>query len=113
LTDQPTPVRGEFSRPVAPVLLAQIVHYTRAPGWITQAVEARTRVGVERYGDALHTHNGRNSVRDLTDEILDALQYLAQASMEGRISSPVYVPALAALVEVLATIHSATEEDHA
>jgi hypothetical protein len=53
--------------------------------WAIPALEARTQLGVVRYGDALHTHNGRDPVRDLREEILDAVQYLAQAIAEGRI----------------------------
>jgi len=61
------------------------------------------------YGMELHTHNGRDAVQDLREELLDALQYLAQARAEGRISAPVYVPSLAALVEILAIIGGPTD----
>ena len=111
---QPLPVQNSDSRPVLPHLRADLAAMpTPAPPWIAQALDARARVGVERYGTALHTHNGRDAIQDLTEELLDALQYLAQARLEGRVSMPIYLPCLAALCAVLATIKASQGGDHA
>ena len=111
---QPPPVPSPDSRPVLPHLRDDLAAIpTTAPAWIAQALDARTRVGVERYGVALHTYNGRDPIQDLTEELLDALQYLAQARLEGRVSMPVYLPCLAALCAVLATIKASQGSDHA
>lgn len=104
MSEQPQPTTSVQSVPVAPLLRDALGCFSGVPPWITEAIEARTLAGVERYGVALHTHNGRDSVLDLREELLDALQYLAQAHAEGRISTPLYVPTLAALVEILAII---------
>ena len=104
MSEQPQPTTSVQSVPVAPLLRDALGCFSGVPPWITEAIEARTLAGVERYGVALHTHNGRDSVRDLREELLDALQYLAQAHAEGRISAPFYIPTLAALVEILAII---------
>lgn len=47
-------------------------------------VLARAQFGLEKYGTALETHNGRDAVEDARQEIGDALQYVMQAKMEGR-----------------------------
>jgi len=109
LKDQPTPAATSQSVPVAPLLRDALGCFEGVPSWITKALDARTLAGVERYGMELHTHNGRDAVQDLREELLDALQYLAQARAEGRISAPVYVPSLAALVEILAIIGGPTD----
>jgi hypothetical protein len=97
---QPQPTTSARSVPVKPLLLDALACFDGVPPWVAEAIEARALAGVERYGVALHTHNGRDSVRDLREELLDALQYLAQAHTEGRISTPLYVPALEALLSV-------------
>ena len=82
--DQPQPTRDPRSVPVLP-LATEMMSHSPHTLWAIPALEARTQLGKARYGDALHTHNGRNSLRDLREEILDAVQYLAQAIAEGRI----------------------------
>ena len=42
----------------------------------------RAEVGLERYGMPLMTFNGRNALRDLYDEVIDAMFYLTQYGME-------------------------------
>jgi len=104
VSEQPQPTTSVQSVPVAPLLRDALGRFSGVPPWITEAIEARTLAGVERYGVALHTHNGRDAIQDLREELLDAMQYLAQAHTEGRISAPFYIPTLAALVEILAII---------
>jgi hypothetical protein len=45
-------------------------------------LEERERVGVERYGTPLQPWNGRDALRDLYEELLDAAQYIRQAMEE-------------------------------
>lgn len=66
--EQPLPTASVRSRPVFPALLADI--------------QARNLKGVETYGSDLLTHNGRDSLRDLYEEILDAAVYCKQLMME-------------------------------
>lgn len=72
--------------PVLPPLLAvveaSLVGEVRE--WIKRALVERTEVGVERYGQPLHTHNGRDAGADAEQEALDLLQYLQQMIMERR-----------------------------
>lgn len=53
---------------------------------VTEAViadlQARTALGIERYGTPLQTFNGRDALRDAYEEVLDAAKYLKQALME-------------------------------
>lgn len=45
-------------------------------------IEARTKVGIERYGTPLQAHNGRDALRDLYEELLDAANYTRQLIYE-------------------------------
>jgi hypothetical protein len=45
-------------------------------------IEARRQVGIERYGQALHTFNGRNALLDLYEELIDATMYVKQQLIE-------------------------------
>lgn len=45
---------------------------------VIQDMEARKQVGLQRYGTLLQTHNGRDSLMDFYQEILDAANYARQ-----------------------------------
>ena len=45
-------------------------------------IEARRKVGIDRYGTALQPGNGRDSLRDAYEEALDLACYLRQAIEE-------------------------------
>lgn len=47
-------------------------------------MEARDRLGRERYGTPLQPHNGRDVLQDLYEELLDACAYAMQATLEMR-----------------------------
>lgn len=49
---------------------------------LAEALKAREAIGIERYGTTLRTHNGRDVVRDLREELADAFVYATQAHME-------------------------------
>lgn len=46
-------------------------------------MEESKRVGIERYGDTLHTFNGRRGFVDIHDEVRDLFVYLTQMRMEA------------------------------
>lgn len=45
-------------------------------------IQARDKVGVQRYGTRLQANNGRDSLRDAYEEALDLAFYLKQAIVE-------------------------------
>lgn len=45
-------------------------------------IQRRKAVGIERYGTALQANNGRDALRDLYEELVDAVQYCAQMLIE-------------------------------
>jgi len=49
---------------------------------LAKALAERERIGIERYGTTLRTHNGRDVVRDLREELADAYVYLQQVTLE-------------------------------
>jgi hypothetical protein len=51
---------------------------------IAEDVEARIRIGERKYGKRLQSFNGRDAVKDLFDEVLDALNYSKQLEIEGK-----------------------------
>jgi hypothetical protein len=65
--DQPLPVRND-RRDIQSQVIADI--------------EARREVGIARYGTALQPHNGRDALRDLYEELLDAVMYVRQVMAE-------------------------------
>lgn len=45
-------------------------------------IEGRRALGIQRYGTALQPFNGRDSLRDLLDELLDGATYALQVRIE-------------------------------
>ena len=90
---QARPVLSPESRPVLPEVLSwlreQGAPQLGSPGRrahmaaLGEAVKRRTEVGIERYGVPLHSHAGRDVMRDLGEELVDAVQYATQALMEN------------------------------
>jgi len=50
---------------------------------------ARAAKGFEEYGQYLHTDDGRDGLRDLVQELADALQYAYKLKMNGRLDEEV------------------------
>lgn len=65
---EPVPKRKAKSRPVI--------------DFLKNLIDQRTELGVKKYGENLHTHNGRNPLIDALQESIDLNQYLAQTIME-------------------------------
>lgn len=84
--EQPLPERTPQSQPVLPSLLAVVEGGLTGEigAWVAGELVARTEVGASRYGEALHTHNGRGARVDAEQEAFDLLQYLQQWIMERR-----------------------------
>lgn len=75
LAEQPAPnilslVAGE---PVVETLLKR--HAVAVSGVVRDALDARRRLGILRYGNELHTKNGRSMLADGFQESLDAAVY--------------------------------------
>lgn len=49
---------------------------------VQRDIEARKRVGIQRYGTPLQPHNGRDVLRDAYEEALDLAMYLRQLMWE-------------------------------
>ena len=50
---------------------------------VADDLEQRAVVGLQRYGTKLQPHNGRDALRDLYEELLDAMAYTRQAQIEA------------------------------
>jgi hypothetical protein len=53
-------------------------------GGVASDLEARITFGEKKYGTRLKTNNGRNSLMDAYQELLDFLNYSMQGHMEGK-----------------------------
>jgi hypothetical protein len=51
---------------------------------VIKDMEARHQLGIERYGTPLQPHNGRNSLQDVYEELLDACVYIKQHLLEQK-----------------------------
>jgi hypothetical protein len=51
---------------------------------VIQDIKARKAKGMNQYGVPLQANNGRNSLLDLYEELLDAVQYLKQHLEEDK-----------------------------
>lgn len=49
---------------------------------LIEMIKERRELGIQRYGRALQTFNGRDAVKDATEEALDLATYLMQVSLE-------------------------------
>ena len=57
---------------------------TNKPVWesVIEDMKARDELGLQRYGTRLQPFNGRDSMQDLFEELLDAVVYLKQYLIE-------------------------------
>jgi hypothetical protein len=51
---------------------------------VIAGIEERSAFGAEKYGQVLMSLDGRDSVNDAVQELIDALQYLQAARMKGQ-----------------------------
>lgn len=66
-TDQPQPVQND---------------HPAVWDLVLEEMKARDSLGESRYGVRLQPHNGRDSLRDLFEELLDGVVYLRQLMYE-------------------------------
>ena len=82
MTDQPQPTISERSQPVPPLVRKHAARVGNdEPEMLTRLAE-RDRIGRERYGQSLHTHDGRDTGQDADDEALDLAQYAVKWKAE-------------------------------
>jgi hypothetical protein len=58
---------------------------TASAAVVTASLQARKRLGFERYGRLLQAHNERDALRDLREELEDAVVYARQVLEEDRL----------------------------
>ena len=69
---------------------------------VAEDIEARIRLGERKYGTRLKSHNGRDAMLDLYQEILDALNYSKQLVIEGKDDDTFF----RCLVDIAAHVHA-------
>jgi hypothetical protein len=77
VAQQPPPVPQPRGVSVFPVAVSATPSES-----LRKALTKREAIGVERYGQPLHTHNGRDALRDAREELADATAYLTQVWLE-------------------------------
>jgi len=97
---QPLPITTKKSIDVA-VEVAEELKKASLPD-IAEDVEARIRIGEKKYGKRLQSFNGRDALKDLYDEVLDALNYSKQLEIENRDNGALFrdLISLAAIVKL-------------
>lgn len=112
MTEQPMPTpNGHVS--VQSLVRSELIGPAYAR--VRADLEARERIGIERYGTPLQPFNGRDAVRDAYEEALDLACYLRQAIVEGhREFQQLYSDAViscAALRAAMPDLRTVTEDD--
>ena len=88
---QPAPTRTQQSQPVYPEVVKELTaNGVLATARIFHHLKGRRELGIQKYGQELHTFDQRDSRLDLQEELLDALQYLTKMKMEGKVSSSTF-----------------------
>lgn len=84
---RPEPAPENAGEPVTPALVA----WVQAQGLdestkheVIAGIEERSAFGAEKYGQVLMSRDGRDSVNDAIQELIDALQYVQAARMKGQ-----------------------------
>lgn len=78
--EQPAPTFGNGD-----YVASDLIDWTReADPEVSEAIIARKQVGIERYGQTLQTNDGRNTLADMVQELLDAMIYAHKGVMENQ-----------------------------
>ena len=83
----PEPAPENAGEPVTPALVTWIQAQGLDEGTkrsVIAGVEERSAFGAEKYGQVLMSRDGRDSVNDAAQELIDALQYIQAARMKGQ-----------------------------
>lgn len=84
-TPLPLPVGGKENVPASLVRMLRENREALGPQWADMAiqfVEERSAFGRRKYGQELHTFDGRSPHLDALQELVDLMQYLHKAEME-------------------------------
>jgi hypothetical protein len=91
-TSLPEPSPKNAGEPVTPALVAWIQTQgldEQTKREVIAGIEERSAFGAEKYGQVLMSLDGRDSVKDAVQELIDALQYLQAARMKGQSLDPI------------------------
>lgn len=86
-TDQPRPERTAASQPVPDALISHVQRTLYNHPAVIAGIMERDRVGRQRYGQSLHTFDGRDTGQDAWEEVLDLAQYAMKWSIEAAVSN--------------------------
>jgi hypothetical protein len=67
--------------------------------------EARREFGINKYSQPLQFNDGRDSIIDLFQELLDAVVYAKKALKEGKLSKELYLSILNTAINVYIYYH--------
>lgn len=81
-TDQRLPARTDRSVDVFRHLRRELTE-TSVHSVLAAELRKRAQHGRRKYGDSLHTHNGRDALRDAWEEAIDLMAYTMQMRLEG------------------------------
>ncbi len=88
LNEQPKPEHSKESKFITPQLVFDDRTFMPEQEQVRNKIEAllskRLEKGLKEYGMLLCTFNGRDSIQDCTEELLDALLYIEQAIQETK-----------------------------
>ena len=98
---QPLPITTKKSVDVAVEVAADLKKAGLSD--IAEDVEARIAIGERKYGKRLQSFNGRDALKDLYDELLDALNYSKQLQLEDKDGGRVFEE----LVQLVSTVKKA------
>jgi len=85
LPDAPNPGLDD----VTPTALELVHQSVRAEMWnavMLDLVKERDAFGMAKYGQGLRTHDGRDTHKEIRDEVGDAVQYIAKGVMERKMT---------------------------
>ena len=100
---RPEPAPENAGEPVTPALVAWIQAQGLDEGTkrsVIAGVEERSAFGAEKYGQVLMSRDGRDSVNDAAQELIDCLQYIQAARRKGQDLEPIK-PLIALLTQLV------------
>jgi hypothetical protein len=108
--DQPLPVPNDGPS-MHDLVIADLrhTHLAGVADFVQQDLAARKELGLKRYGSLLQAHNGRDALRDLYEELLDASVYARQVIAEDVVADhlrPVLTNTYLAILQRLVSVRS-------
>jgi len=103
LKEQPTPTPGTGD-------LWQNLIDKEDDGPVRDAMVVRRQIGIDRYGTTLQADNGRDALRDATEEALDLLVYLEQVRVEKGAGRELEQDRVDLLLELIVEVYGTASE---